>query len=76
MAHQISHQRKKGGARKYGRNEEKCAIYRMLHKRERSHVRRIEKHMKRYKDNSLMVVKALERYRQLITKKSSTSSSY
>jgi hypothetical protein len=63
------HQKKSGGERKYGRNKIKCGIYRMLHKKERSHVRRIEKHMKRYKDNSPMVVEALDRYRRAIVTK-------
>lgn len=63
------HQKKSGGDRKHGRNKIKCGVYRMLHKRERSHVRRIERHMERYKDNSPMVTKALERYRQLIVTK-------
>ena len=46
MAHGVT-QKKSGGARKYGRNKNKCAMYRMLHKHERSHVGRIEKHIKK-----------------------------
>jgi len=60
------HQKKSGGDRKHGRNKIKCGIYRMLHKRERSHVKRIWRHMEKYKDNSPMAREALERYRQLI----------
>jgi len=65
MAHGVI-ARKKGGERKCGRNKNKCAVYRMLHKRERSHVRRIEKHMKKYKDKSKMAVNALAKYRAAI----------
>jgi len=59
------HQKKSGGDRKHGRNKIKCGIYRMLHKRERSHIERIVKHMRKYKDDSPMAKEALERYRQL-----------
>jgi len=58
-------QRKKGGERKYGRNKKKCELYRFLHKHERSHVRRILKHMKIYKDDSPMAKNALEKYQSL-----------
>lgn len=58
-------QRKRGGARKIGRSKAKCGIYRTLCKRERSHIRRIEKHMKRYKDNSSTAKNALQKYRDL-----------
>jgi len=60
------HHKKKGGERKYGRALAKCKLYRMLRKRERSHVRRLEKHIKLYKDTSPMAQGALERYRALI----------
>ena len=60
------HQKKKGGERKYGRAKTKCGIYRMLRKRERSHVRRLERHIKLYKDTSPMAQDALKRYRALI----------
>lgn len=50
--------------RKHGRNKVKCAEYRRLRKHEKSHVKRILKHMERYKDNSPMVLEALERYRR------------
>jgi len=59
------HQKKSGGDRKHGRNKIKCGVYRMLRKRERSHIRRIVKHMEKYKDNSPMAREALERYRLL-----------
>lgn len=65
MPHGVT-QRKKGGARKYGRCKDKCAVYRMLRKRERSHIRRIEKHMKKYKDKSKMAINALAKYREAI----------
>jgi len=41
----------------------------MLHKKERSHVKRIERHMEKYKDDSPMAKEALERYRQLMIKR-------
>jgi len=63
MAHGVT-QKKSGGARKYGRCKDKCAMYRMLHKHERSHVRRIEKHIKKYKDKSKMAINALAKYRE------------
>ena len=63
------HQKKSGGDRKHGRCKIKCGVYRMLRKRERSHVRRIEKHMRVYKDDSDMAREALERYRSLIVTK-------
>jgi len=58
--------KKSGGARKHGRNKDKGEKYRMLHKKEKSHIRRLEKHMKRYKDSSPMVRKALEKYEKLL----------
>ena len=57
---------KSGGARKIGRNMEKCKKYRMLKKYEWSHINRIKKHRKTYKDNSPMVIHALEKYTQLL----------
>lgn len=63
------HQKKSGGDRKHGRNKIKCGVYRMLRKKERSHVRRIERHMRIYKDDSPMVVEALDRYRRAIVTK-------
>ena len=52
---------KKG--RKYGRNLKKCARYKLEGKHEKSHLRRILKHMKKYKDSSPFVLEALSRYR-------------
>ena len=49
-----------------GRDTKKCAMYRMLRKRERSHVKRIEKHMRIHKDKSKMVTNALNKYRLAI----------
>lgn len=60
------HRKKKGGEHKYGRALAKCGVYRMLRKHERSHVRRLERHIERYKDTSPMAQEALERYRALI----------
>lgn len=62
------HRQKKGGERKYGRAQAKCAVYRMLRKHERSHVRRLERHIRLYKDSSPMAQGALERYRALIVR--------
>lgn len=60
------HHQKKGGERKYGRAKTKCGLYRMLRKHERSHVSRLERHIRLYKDSSPMAQEALERYRALI----------
>lgn len=49
-----------------GRNKNKCSMYRMLRKHERSHVERIERHMKKYKDKSKMAINALAKYRAAI----------
>lgn len=59
---------KKGGAKKFGRNSAKCKRYVMANRRARSHIRRITKHRETYKDNSPMVVEALKKYRQLLTR--------
>ena len=48
------------------RNKVKCERYRREHRREKSHVRRLEKHMKRYHDSSPMVRNALEKYKGLM----------
>jgi len=55
---------KSGGARKVGRNREKCAKYRLMNKHEWSHINRIKKHMKKYKDTSSMIFGALERWKK------------
>jgi len=56
-----------GGPRScVGRNKNKCAMYRTLRRHERSHVRRIEKHMEKYKDKSKMAIQALNKYREAI----------
>ena len=59
----------KANARQHRNHQGKYGVYRMLHKHERSHIRRIEKHIKIYKDNSPMVKKALEKYRGMIAGK-------
>ena len=59
----------KANARQHRTHQGKYGIYRMLHRHERSHIRRIEKHMKKYKDNSPMVKSALEKYRAQIVSK-------
>lgn len=58
--------KKSGGARKHGRDKAKGDKYRTMKKREKSHIRRIEKHMKTYKDNSSMVLKALKKYQEMV----------
>ena len=63
----------KANARQHRNHQGKYGIYRMLHKHERSHIRRIEKHIKVYKDNSPMVKKALEKYRAQICRGGSLS---
>lgn len=64
----MPHKKKSGGARKIGRNIAKGTKYRTLKKYERSHVRRIEKHIKKYKDTSPMPRLALEKYEALLHK--------
>ena len=59
--------RKKGKKnQKHGRNKKKCEKYRLLKKRERSHLRRLQKHQKLYKDFSPMVLVALKKYQALL----------
>ena len=48
-----------------GRNKVKCERYRRLHKREKSHIRRIERHVAKYKDHSPVVREALKKYKDL-----------
>lgn len=63
----------KANARQHRSHQGKYGIYRMLHKYEKNHIRKIEKHMKKYKDSSPMVEKALGRYRAQIVRDSSLS---
>lgn len=56
----------KANARQHRNHQKKYEAYRLLRKHERSHIERILKHMKKYKDNSPMVEKALKKYRELI----------
>ena len=51
--------------RKYGRNKVKCAVYRLLKKREKSHIRRIIRHLRRHQ-NDKVATEALERYKSLL----------
>ena len=55
---------RKGGKknRKFGRNLKKCARYKLEKRHEKSHRRRILKHIKKYKDDSTFVKEALARY--------------
>lgn len=57
--------RGKSGTRKYGRNQMKCQIYRSQKKREKSHIRRINKHIK-HNPKDRQATKALARYEQLL----------
>jgi len=41
----MGEQKKSSGTRKYKRNQSKCEKYRRAKKREKSHVRRIRKHL-------------------------------
>jgi len=59
----------KANARQHRTRHSKYGVYRMLRKHERSHVRRLERHIKLYKDTSPMAHEALERYRALIVSK-------
>jgi hypothetical protein len=56
----------KRGVRKYGRNQAKCALYRSMKKREKSHIRRIEKHLKTH-SNDRKSKKALKTYKKLLS---------
>jgi len=56
----------KSGTKKHGRGKTKGETYSRLKKREKSHIRRIERHMKKYSDNSLTAKIALERYRKAL----------
>ena len=56
----------KAKARQHRNHRGKYGTYRMLHRFERSHIRRIEKHIRIHKDHSPMVKQALEKYRALI----------
>ena len=58
--------KKSSGTRKYGRNLDKCKRYSMAKKHEKSHLKRIEKHILAYSDESPMVKNALKKYRSLL----------
>jgi len=55
---------KKG--RKYGRNLKKCARYRLECRHEKSHVRRIRRHLAKYGAGDLIANEALGRYLALL----------
>jgi len=57
--------KKKSGTRKYGRNKEKCEKYKILRKREKSHVKRIKKHLKKYdfRKKDVQARRALDRWK-------------
>ena len=59
-------QKSKSGSKKHGRGKKKCETYLRLRKREKSHIRRIERHMKKYKDSSPVVKVALAKYRKAL----------
>ena len=46
-----------------GRNKSKCEKYRLLRRREWSHINRIKKHLAKYGQEDLVAIKALERYK-------------
>ena len=73
MEQGLSKRVNKANARQHRNHRGKYGTYRMLHRYERSHIRRIEKHIKRYKDSSPMVQKALEKYRAQICRGGSLS---
>jgi len=56
----------KANQRQHRNHHLKYERYKILKKYERGHIERIERHMKRYKDNSPMVVNALEKYRVML----------
>lgn len=49
--------------RKHGRNKVKCEAYRREKRREKSHARRIEKHLKTYGYTDARAIEALKRFR-------------
>lgn len=53
--------------RAHGRNKIKCARYRSEHRREKSHIRRLTKHLRRHVNDTCAVV-AIERFRVLLVK--------
>ena len=59
-------QKKSSGNKKHGRNKIKGADYRKRGKRERSHIERIEKHIKKYGDTSPALQETLEKYKKAL----------
>lgn len=37
--------------RKYGRNKKKCEVYKKAHKHEKSHIRRLLRHLERFPED-------------------------
>ena len=52
--------------RAHGRNKIKCAIYKAARRHEKSHIRRIERHIVKYKDGSECAASALARYKEAL----------
>lgn len=53
--------------RKFGRNELKCKRYRLERRHEKSHIRRIRRHIERYCDHTHSTLEALNRYIKMLT---------
>ena len=59
--------RKKGKKnRKHGRNKKKCEAYKKLQKHEKSHIKRLTKHLSIHRNDS-QAKKALRRFQNLLT---------
>lgn len=56
----------KANQRQHSRHKARYEWYHRMKKRELGHIRRIEKHIKRYKDNSPKTQEALARYQILL----------
>ncbi len=69
MIRQIPQKRRvrRGGKknRAHGRNKLKCLIYRTSHRKEKSHVRRLRRHLRKFSGDRVAVA-ALERYEAMI----------
>jgi dynactin complex subunit len=55
--------------RAHGRNKVKCAAYAAAHKHEKSHVRRLCRHMKKYGSTDVVACVALARYEEALRKR-------
>jgi len=56
----------KANQRQHLRHKKRYDFYRFMRKRERGHIKRIEKHLEVYGQNDKQAQKALERYRDLL----------